>query len=75
MPIKKYRIWVERRIEHCVEISGNDLTPEQARDLVYDAQKRGTGCSKHSKTEKLNCHSFIELGDTDLWEKNQWIST
>lgn len=74
MPNKKYRVWIERRIEHCVEISGKDLTPTQARDLVYDAQLRGAGCSKHSKQEKAFCQSFIEIGDIDLWENRQWKS-
>ena len=61
MPTKKYRIWIERRIEHAIEVSGADLTPGQAQDIVYEAQQRGTGCSKHSKTEKESCNSFVKI--------------
>ena len=72
MPTKKYRIWIERRIEHAIEVSGADLTPGQAQDIVYEAQQRGTGCSKHSKTEKENCNSFVEISDVEIWENRQW---
>ena len=72
MASKKYRIWIERRIEHAIEVSGPDLTSAQAQDLVYEAQQRGTGCSKHSKTEKGNCNSFVEISDIEIWENRQW---
>ena len=72
MPTKKYRIWIERRIEHAIEVSGADLTPGQAQDIVYEAQHRGTGCSKHSKTEKESCNSFVEISDVEIWENRQW---
>ena len=52
MPTKKYRIWIERRIEHAIEVSGADLTPGQAQDIVYEAQQRGTGCSNIAKQKK-----------------------
>lgn len=56
---KRYRIWIERRTEHCIEVSGDDLTPAQARDIVYESQERGSQCSKHSPTEKRTAsHSW-----------------
>ena len=72
MAKKRYRIWFERRTEHCIEVTGDDLTPAQARDLAYEAQERGSQCSKHSKFEKANCQSFIEISDTELYENRQW---
>ena len=69
---KRYRIWIERRTEHCIEVSGDDLTPAQARGIVYESQERGSQCSKHSPTEKKNCQSFVEISDTELFENKQW---
>ena len=73
MPKKKYRIWVERRIEHCIEVTGDEtMTPAQARDVAYESQQRGAQCSKHSTFEKANCNSFIEISDTELYEDRKW---
>lgn len=72
MAKKRYRIWIERRTEHCIEVSGDELTPAQARDIVYEGQERGAQCAKHSKFEKSNCQSFIEISDTEVYENRQW---
>ena len=72
MAKKRYRIWIERRTEHCIEVAGDELTPAQARDIVYEGQERGAQCAKHSKFEKSNCQSFIEISDTEVYENRQW---
>ena len=49
MAKKRYKIWIERRIVHAIEVSGDDMTPAQARDMVYEAQEHAANCTKHSK--------------------------
>ena len=72
MAKKRYRIWLESRTEHCIAVTCAELTPAQGRDLAYESQERGSQCSKHSKFEKANCQSFIEISDTELYENRQW---
>ena len=68
---KKYRVWIERRTVHAIDVAGNDMTPAQARDMVYEAQEKSANCTKHSKQERESCQKFVEIIDTELYENRQ----
>ena len=42
MAKKRYRIWFERRTEHCIEVSGDDLPPE----IIYTSRAHGWSTTK-----------------------------
>ena len=72
MAKKRYKIWIDRRIVHAIEVSGDEMTPAQARDMVYEAQEHAANCTKHSKSEKADCNFFLEIIDTELYENRKW---
>ena len=49
----RYRIWVEHRLVHAIEVMADSA--EEAQDKVYEQQIKGTYCSKHKKAEKPTC--------------------
>ena len=69
---KTYRVLIERRIIHAIEVNWDDLTPAQARDMVYEAQLKGATCNKHSAREKKSCQTIVEIIDTEIYENKQW---
>tara|TARA_R110000824_G_scaffold71116_3_gene182290 strand:+ start:1458 stop:1706 length:249 start_codon:yes stop_codon:yes gene_type:complete len=72
--ISTYKIWIERRIVHGLEIKGEGLTPEAAKDIAYKSQLKGANCLKHSPKEKKACTTYVEIADIELWdsENKQW---
>ena len=70
--MKTYRVLIERRIIHAIEVKGKDLTPAQARDMVYESQVKGANCHKHSAREKKSCQTIVEIIDTEIYENKEW---
>ena len=44
----KYRVWVEHRLVHAIEITANSA--EEAENKVYEQQIKVTNFSKHKKS-------------------------
>lgn len=68
----KYRIWVEHRLVHAIEVVAESA--EEAQDKVYEQQLKGTYCSKHNKSEKITCQKIIELMETEIKKNKSWIA-
>ncbi len=68
----KYRVWVEHRLVHAIEVTANSA--EEAENKVYDQQIKNPNCSKHKKSEKITCQKIVELMETEIKKERSWIA-